>query len=103
MMLCTENQQIASYMQGCVDLDVLHPLTLETLAMQSVLASYYFHVSGLHVASSLEVVWPYCIVITTPTFAYSLVQVPHKYRPYLPYRLLQASECMIMHDLCSDL
>ena len=31
------------------------------------------------VASSLEVVRPYCIVITTtPTFAHSLVQVSHK-------------------------
>ena len=31
------------------------------------------------VASSLEVVRPYCVVITTtPTFAHSLVQVPHK-------------------------
>ena len=29
------------------------------------------------VASSLEVVRPYCVVITTtPTFAYALVQVP---------------------------
>ena len=31
------------------------------------------------VASSLEVVRPYCVVITTtPTSAHSLVQVPHK-------------------------
>ena len=31
------------------------------------------------VASSLEVVQPYWVVITTtPTFAHSLVQVPHK-------------------------
>ena len=31
------------------------------------------------VASSLEVVRPYCIVLTTtPTFTHSLVQVPHK-------------------------
>ena len=30
-------------------------------------------------ASSLEVVRPYCVVITTtPTFAHSIVQVPHK-------------------------
>ena len=31
------------------------------------------------VASSLKVVRPYCVVITTtPTFAHSIVQVPHK-------------------------
>ena len=31
------------------------------------------------VASSLEVVRPYCVVLrTTPTFAYSLVKFPHK-------------------------
>ena len=48
------------------------------------------------VASSLEVVRPYWVVITTtPTFAHSLVQVPHKINvvrpwPYLPYRLLRA-------------
>ena len=31
------------------------------------------------VASSLKVVRPYCVVATTtPTFAYSLVRVPHK-------------------------
>ena len=31
------------------------------------------------IQDSLEVVRPHCIVITTtPTFAYSLVQVPHK-------------------------
>ena len=47
------------------------------------------------VASSLEVVRPYYVVITTtPTFAYSQVQVPHKcctamYLPY-NYRLLRA-------------
>ena len=47
------------------------------------------------VASSLEVVRPYCVVIiTTPTFAYSLVQVPHKCGTAMavpgPYRLLRA-------------
>ena len=36
-------------------------------------------VTGLYVASSLEVVRQYCVVIiTTPTFAYSLVQGPNK-------------------------
>ena len=37
------------------------------------------HCMDRTVASSLEVVRPYCIVITTtPTSAHSLVQVPHK-------------------------
>ena len=32
-----------------------------------------------YVASTLEVIRPYCVVITaTPTFAYSLDRIPHK-------------------------
>ena len=43
------------------------------------------------VASSLEVVRSCSVVITTtPTFAYSLVQVCHKCGTAMPYRLLRA-------------
>ena len=67
---------------------VPHALCLRTAA--------YFRT----VASSLEVVRPYCVVITTtPTFTYSLVQVPHKYGRTCPigcYRPVLAL-CTALH------
>ena len=58
---------------------VTQPESVEVMRCGLIL-SHPVQVRGMDrtVASSLEVVRPYCVVITTtPTFAYSLVRVPH--------------------------
>ena len=86
---CIEHQRTTHALelelrQNAIISRYLNSLGVETFLMNNAASSS----PSRTVASSLEVVRPYCVVVTTtPTFTYSLVQVPInvvRAWPYLP-------------------